>query len=150
MEVDNLKLGLWMMSTIPLKYVTDNMKRSLIFPKKVFTLKDFGLKVLNGLRIILMNLMIKLLIPHYQFYILELKKLKTRDMVIWINQINIIVLFISIKEELIYIKLLLCILTVKALDKDLLIGKREVFVFFVLMIDLSLYFIYLFKLIKNP
>jgi uncharacterized membrane protein len=109
MEVDNLKLGLWMMSTIPPRYVIDNTKRSLIFPKKVFTLKGYGLKVLNGLRIILMNLMIKLLIPHYQFYISELKKLKTRDKVIWINQINIIVLFISIKEELIYIKLLLYI-----------------------------------------
>merc|ERR1712166_15308 len=131
------KPGLWMRLPTHQWFVIDLMKRLTTFPMKVSTLKVSFSKEPNGTKTISMSLMIKLPILHYLFFISLLKKSR-KVLVIWISLISIIVQFININKELICIKLSLFILTAKVLELVLLIGRREVSLFYAQITDLML------------
>jgi len=123
--VDNKKLGLWMkLSSTP--NLQKRSSRKLVLQKqRVFTLTVYSFKLLSGIKEVLMNQKKNKCILHSLLSIwVQKKSKKDKDKKTDHKHLN--VLFINIREEQIFISLLMSGLTAIAPVEDQFTGRREV------------------------
>lgn len=128
--VDNKKHGLWMKLSLTPNLLKRSLKKLVLQKQKVFTLMVYSYKLQNGIKVVLTNQK-KNKCTHHSLYFTWVPKKSKKAKAKKTDHKLINVLFINIREELIFILLLMYGSTVIQPVEDLFIGRREVFLYYV-------------------